>query len=345
MNPIKGSDLSKSQYNGKPLGTYKPSGEPIEYYDKNADADILGMMQYVANQCAANAKEDMVTVRVSGMNKKLLNDQIIRFFVIQLNKQKSYTVYQIGTDVYYRPTDEFIQIATDIKDRLPGSSIDSFTKMYDDVEEPIDGYRITDRDDCIFLIYSIFSSLTGKSYETNVNYRDNVNEIEVNENCKIRKHNKLGTDGLNKNSKKFAEAKYGTAEENAFKQEIEAKQKQDGTVGVLDQQPQESVIVKPKLPNIHYMNENKEYDKYMKEINNFDKLRKQGFEDIEYEPGDKVLVGKDKLAGVVTDVYDTIDNGQMITVMVQGHTVYCTFKDVTPDPTQLSYALGMAYST
>ena len=171
-----------------------------------------------------------------------------------------------------------------------------------------------------------------------------MNEIDINESCRIRKHNKLGTDGLVKNSKKYQEAKYGTPEENAFKQEIEDKQKQDGTVGALDQQPQENAF-KQILPNVHMITESKEVSKF-----DYDKLRKLGYEDIEYEPGDRVVVGKDKLPGRVTTVWDTVDAGQMITVLLNnGSMAYVTFDDIEPDVNVIdagrTYCLGMPYTT
>ena len=92
---------------------------------------------------------------------------------------------------------------------------------YSDPSKEIDVYSVVDRDDCLFIVYSIISSIAGKSYEDVVDFKDNVNELD--ESCRIRKHNKLGTDGLVKNSKKFHDAKYGTDDENAFKQEIEDK--------------------------------------------------------------------------------------------------------------------------
>lgn len=56
----------------------------------------------------------------------------------------------------------------------------------------------------------------------------------IDESCKIRRNTKLGTDNDLDNSKAANDAKYGTKEENDFKQEIEDKQKKDGTVGALD---------------------------------------------------------------------------------------------------------------
>ena len=344
------SDLNKPQTKGEPLGDKKPGGQPIEYYDTNSDADIMSAMNYVAGQCASNAKKDLFKIKVSQVQTKDTETGIIKFFVIQMTPEKSYTIFMIGNEVYYRPTKEFLQICADIKDKVPGTlGIDSLRFSYKNKNKQLQSTLGTNRDDCIFIVYSIFGSMTGKSYADEVNFRDNVNELDINENAKIRKHNKLGTDGLAKNSKLFHDAKYGTSDENAFKQEIEDKQKLDGTVGALDQQPQESVVAKLKLPNVHMklMTESKEQDKFMKDLFDGKKLDKQGFEHIEYEPGDRVLVGKDKEAGVVCDVFDGLDFGQVVTVMIKGHTVNATYDQIEPD---LSYrdnwfALGMGHTT
>ena len=80
----------------------------------------------------------------------------------------------------------------------------------------------------MFIVSSIFSSITGNSYDNNI-------YDEITENAKIKRHTKIQTDDLN-NSKAANDAKYGSEEENNFKQELEDKQKKDGTIGALDPQ-------------------------------------------------------------------------------------------------------------
>lgn len=73
--------------------------------------------------------------------------------------------------------------------------------------------------------------MTGESYDVS----DEMN-LSLNESAKIRRSTKLGTDNDIMKSKKVNDIKYGSKDENDFKQEIEDKQKKDGTIGALDQQ-------------------------------------------------------------------------------------------------------------
>lgn len=154
----------------------------------------------------------------------------------------------------------------------------------------------------MFIISSIFSSLTGNSYDT------------VSENIKIRRHTKIHTDNDLDNSKAANDAKYGTDEENNFKQELEDKQKKDGTIGALDPQQEESV--KPKLPNKNLLTETD----YI-------------LENIEYEVNDKVIYD-----GEIWDVFSIItndDNKQSLKITRNGITIDIDANKVKPDPEQL----------
>ena len=177
----------------------------------------------MAVMAAARAKGDMVEVRVS--DTKFEGD--IRYFAIMHDK-KGFVVYQVERYICYRDASEFVQLMKEINDKVPGRTIDSLKMSYRDPSKQLQLYNVTQREDCFFIIASIFSSLTGKSY---CQIEKGVNE----KNCKIIRHNKLGTDGLVKKSVAFKEAKYGTEEENNFKQELEDKQKQEpSVVGCLD---------------------------------------------------------------------------------------------------------------
>lgn len=202
---------------------------------------------------------------------------MVRYFSIESidnedDVLESYVIYQIGADIYYRLSSEFFQIIQDLKDEVPGQTIEALKYEYTDVSEPVISYSITDIDDCMFIVSSILSSLTGKSYDS------------ITENVKIKRHTKINTDDDIDNSKTVNDAKYGTKDENDFKQEIEDKQKKDGTIGALDPQQEESV--KPKLPNKHLLTET-------------DYLT----ENIEYEVNDKVIYD-----GEIWDVFSIISN-------------------------------------
>lgn len=332
---VDGSDIeTSSKYKGNSLEAPEVSGEPIEIYNNNAEADTLKAMFHTARECAANADADGHKILVDELATETPNGDKFPFtgFFISDGKKEGYgyAVYKLGAEIYYRPVKELYQICNDVLDGVPGRSWNSLRYSYKKTNEPLDSYPVTDREDCLFIIDSIFSSMCGKSYTSDSIINGSINEKDINESIKIRKHNKLGTDGLAKNSVKFKEAKYGTPEENAFKQEIEDKQKKDGTMGALDQQPQESVDDwKMKLPNVHNISEmNESID-----MNNVQAILDAKPEDIEYEPFDRVVVKIDghELKGSVTDVYENSDGSQVIVVMVQGHTMELGVKDVRPD--------------
>ncbi len=152
----------------------------------------------------------------------------------------------------------------------------------------------------MFIISSIFSSLTGESFD-----------MELTENAKIRKHTKIQTDDDIDNSKTVYDAKYGTKDENDFKQELEDKQKKDGTIGALDPQQEESV--KPKLPNKNLLTENIE---------------------IEYEVNDKVIY-----QGEIWDIFSIVttdDNKQHLKITRNGVTLELESNKVKPEPNMLN---------
>ena len=225
--------------------------------------------------------------------------------------------------------------------------------QYKDPTKPLQGYNVKQREDCLFIIASIFSSLTGQSYAET---KHSISEV-TEKNCVIIKHNKLGTDGLVKNSLKFKEAKYGTEEENKFKQEVEDKQKQDNVVGCLDQQPQEenAKIVKtpsndvndaeqpkkPALPNVH----KKVQESAVVAYDDVKGVEWNG-NDYIWEPGDYVFVrvwtNKDKrkkefhvFRGQVTDAVDPVneEDEQIVTVLIHGGTYVIDPSDIAPDMT------------
>ena len=159
----------------------------------------------------------------------------------------------------------------------------------------------------MFIVSSIFSSITGNSYDNNI-------YDEITENAKIKRHTKIQTDDLN-NSKAANDAKYGSEEENNFKQELENKQKKDGTIGALDPQQEESV--KPKLPNKNLITETNSI-----------------LENIEYEVNDKVIY-----QGEIWDVFSIVtddDNNQQLKITKNGQVVDIEATKVKPEPNQLN---------
>lgn len=147
----------------------------------------------------------------------------------------------------------------------------------------LESYSITDNDMCLFIVSSIFSSLIGDSFD------------DMNENVKIRRNTSIDAENDPNQSKKVQDIKYGNKDDNDFKQEVEDKQKQDGTVGALDQKQEEAA--KPMLPNVNLLKESQE---------------------IEYEVEDKVIFDGD--IWHVLGVVDNLEMGQILRITREGQT-------------------------
>jgi len=251
-----------------------------------------------AKRNAKNAVNNYEYIEVSKIDSYKYDEfNQVRYFTIK-GENDTFVVYQIDADIYYRPADEFYNIIKDFIDEVPGQTIEGLKTEYTDVSEPLIHFSITDIDNCMFIISSIFSSLCGDSYD------------ELTENAKIRKHTKIHTDNDIDLSKSANDAKYGTKEENDFKQELEDKQKKDGTTGALDPQQEESY--KPKLPNVNLLTEK----------NN-----------IEYEVNDKVIFNDeiwDVFSIVITD-----DDKQHLKITRNGEVVDIEASKVKPEPNML----------
>lgn len=288
----------------------------IEDYNEETDYDTLSKMQVKAIKSAEKANDDGNNVIVTDLSTEGYDSDTVKYFIISDNYEsgdsESYAIYQIGADIYYRDAKEFYQIIEDFKDEVPGQTIESLKVDYADKGEQLTSYNITDSDDCMFIISSIFSALTGKSYDSNNKY--------MNENCKIKRSTKISTDNDIDNSKVANDAKYGTKEENDFKQEIEDKQKKDGLVGALDPPQDENEAVKPKLPNVNLVTEH-----------NKNPFLEEGAV-IEYEVNDKVLYKNEPWTVFAVD--EETGDKQNLKITKNGKTIDVTSKDIKPDPSQ-----------
>jgi hypothetical protein len=195
---------------------------------------------------------------------------------------KGYTVYQILDRIYYRPSEEFDGIMEDSFGEVPGYAVEMLKREALNNNE-LESYSITDNDMCLFIVSSIFSSLIGDSFD------------DMNENVKIRRNTSIDAENDPNQSKKVQDIKYGTKDDNDFKQAVEDKQKQDGTVGALDQKQEEAA--KPILPNVNLLKESQE---------------------IEYEVEDKVIFDGD--IWHVFGVVDNLEMGQILRITREGQT-------------------------
>ena len=316
----KGTPLTEEIIDGSTTNEISTSdstgNNPIEDYNEETDYDTLSKMQVKAIKSAEKANEDGNNVIVTDLATEGHNSDTVKYFIISDNYEsgdsESYAIYQIGADIYYRDAKEFYQIIEDFKDEVPGQTIESLKVDYADKGEQLTSYNITDSDDCMFIISSIFSALTGKSYDSNNKY--------INENCKIKRSTKVDSDNDIDNSKVANDAKYGTKEENDFKQEIEDKQKKDGLVGALDPQQDENEAVKPKLPNVNLVTEH-----------NKNPFLEEGAV-IEYEVNDKVLYKNEPWTVFAVD--EETGDKQNLKITKNGKTIDVTSKDIKPDPSQ-----------
>ncbi len=316
----KGTPLTEEIIDGSTTNEISTSdstgNNPIEDYNEETDYDTLSKMQVKAIKSAEKANEDGNNVIVTDLATEGHDSDTVKYFIIsdsyESGDSESYAIYQIGADIYYRDAKEFYQIIEDFKDEVPGQTIESLKVDYADKGEQLTSYNITDSDDCMFIISSIFSALTGKSYDSNNKY--------MNENCKIKRSTKIDSDNDINNSKVANDAKYGTKEENDFKQEIEDKQKKDGLVGALDPQQGENEAVKPKLPNVNLVTEH-----------NKNPFLEEGAV-IEYEVNDKVLYKNEPWTVFAVD--EETGDKQNLKITKNGKTIDVTSKDIKPDPSQ-----------
>ena len=316
----KGTPLTEEIIDGSTTNEISTSdstgNNPIEDYNEETDYDTLSKMHVKAIKSAEKANEDGNNVIVTDLATEGHDSDTVKYFIISDNYEsgdsESYAIYQIGADIYYRDAKEFYQIIEDFKDEVPGQTIESLKVDYADKGEQLTSYNITDSDDCMFIISSIFSALTGKSYDSNNKY--------MNENCKIKRSTKIDSDNDIDNSKVANDAKYGTKEENDFKQEIEDKQKKDGLVGALDPQQDENEAAKPKLPNVNLVTEHNK--------NPF--LEESAV--IEYEVNDKVLYKNEPWTVFAVD--EETGDKQNLKITKNGKTIDVTSKDIKPDPSQ-----------
>ena len=316
----KGTPLTEEIIDGSTTNEISTSdstgNNPIEDYNEETDYDTLSKMHVKSIKSAEKANEDGNNVIVTDLATEGHDSDTVKYFIISDNYEsgdsESYAIYQIGADIYYRDAKEFYQIIEDFKDEVPGQTIESLKVDYADKGEQLTSYNITDSDDCMFIISSIFSALTGKSYDSNNKY--------MNENCKIKRSTKVDSDNDIDNSKVANDAKYGTKEENDFKQEIEDKQKKDGLVGALDPQQDENEAAKPKLPNVNLVTEH-----------NKNPFLEEGAV-IEYEVNDKVLYKNEPWTVFAVD--EETGDKQNLKITKNGKTIDVTSKDIKPDPSQ-----------
>lgn len=316
----KGTPLTEEIIDGSTTNEISTSdstgNNPIEDYNEETDYDTLSKMHVKAIKSAEKANEDGNNVIVTDLSTEGHDSDTVKYFIISDNygsgDSESYAIYQIGADIYYRDAKEFYQIIEDFKDEVPGQTIESLKVDYADKGEQLTSYNITDSDDCMFIISSIFSALTGKSYDSNNKY--------MNENCKIKRSTKVDSDNDIDNSKVANDAKYGTKEENDFKQEIEDKQKKDGLVGALDPQQDENEAAKPKLPNVNLVTEH-----------NKNPFLEEGAT-IEYEVNDKVLYKNEPWTVFAVD--EETGDKQNLKITKNGKTIDVTSNDIKPDPSQ-----------
>ena len=257
---------------------------------------MIRRLNNVAREKAQMAQDDYKDVFVSELNSFGEETDTVSYFEISAGEDNAYVIYQILDEIYYRPAEEFYNIQKDFENEVPGQAVEALKVNYLD-DTPIDAVNVLNSDDCMFILSAIFSSLTGDSYDI------------VNENVKIKRNTSLSADNDPEQSKKIQDIKYGSKDKKDFEQEIEDKQKADGTIGALDQKQEEST--KPKLPNANLLKESQEF---------------------EYEVEDKVILDGD--IWHVFGIIDNLDAGQILRITREGQTRTIPANKVKPEPNQ-----------
>lgn len=279
---------------------------PIEEYDIANDTKVISKLYSRAKELYDMMHDqNILTGEISDIKTygdPMIPSEHIEYFdiegdmsTLESGHYDAYRIFTYETNLYYISVDDAFAI---IDDNRYEDKEYIIKLMVEGAEMCID---MSNMGDCMFMIESVIKSM--------------FNYSTVNENCKIRKQTKIQTDNDIDKSVITKEAKYGTKEENDFKQELEDKQKKDGTIGALDPQGQEeSVEVKPKLPNVNLLTEKKI--------------------EIEYEVNDKVIYKDNKWDVYAIDEYD--GDKQRLHITREGVTEEVLAKDVEPDPEMLN---------
>lgn len=272
--------------------------DPIENYQPENDNSIIGKLHQYAKKMYAD-------ITAAGFNTGDISDiktygdpedasVILYYFdiegdihTIELGNYESYRIFQYNTKVYYIPVDEVVEIMEDFRYE------DRTVIIHELCNQAHASVDISREDDSMFMVESVILSM--------------YNYSTVNENCKIRRQTKIQADNDVDKSKVANDAKYGTKEENDFKQELEDKQKKDGTIGALDPAQEESV--KPKLPNVNLITEKV---------------------DIIYEVNDPVIYNKELWHVYAID--EIGEDNQRLHITKNGQTQAVMATDVEPDP-------------
>ena len=278
------------------------NNRPLENFDESEDIQVIGQLHSFAKRFFKIAQDNgYVTGNISDLSTygdpAYISEHITYFDVesdlstVELGNYKQYRIYQYDHNIYY------IDI-NDVAEIMENNKYEGFESIINNMIELSEmSVNIEHPDDCMFMMESILKSM--------------YNFSTVNENAKIRRKTKIQTDNDIDLSKTVHDAKYGTKEENDFKQELEDKQKKDGTIGALDPAQEESV--KPMLPNVNLITEKK-------------------FEII-WEVNDPVIY-KDEIWHIYAiDEFDT--DKQRLHITKNGHTETVLGTDVKPDPETL----------
>ena len=363
---LDGGSIETPQHN-KGLINQPTTGEPLENYDERLAGDVLESMHDVAALSAGNAKGDGKDVKVSGLQEQHFDNGNLdlNYFTIEYG-DKGFAIFSIKNEIFYRPLKEFEFIFKEVlggDDSIYNATM--FTRDIKNPEETLVSTNVKRREDCLFIVDSIFGSLTGQSYNRlPVSVNDNVNE-----NCKIRRNNKLGTDGDIKKSIAAHDAKYQSKEDKDFDAEVEREQKTKEVVGCLDQQqteesvkirknatavnetPEEFKLVLPNQARYTKVEESIDIDKARFARGPKTRISVSPVDGGKYEnawifePSDQVIFqimsqyGPDpkkdvewlEYRGTVTDVVDDIEESQLVTILCAGHTIIIPARDIRPD--------------
>lgn len=235
----------------------------------------------------------------------------VYYFIItcdyDLNNSKSYIIYQINEEIYYRPVEEFQEILKYVD--INGE--EGLVRDINDTDKLLDYVDADDSYSCTDLINTILETL-GIS-------------TRVDESIKVRRP-KLGSDGDFEKSKKVDDILHGDEEQRNFEKEVEKETQKAGVENPLATPPQQDGQMESfhqVLPNVHNaVTESKSINEKVEDM------------EIIYEPKDWVII---KETGMRAQVNDVVTNGDgkitMLTILASNGIMYdAEPNEIKPDP-------------
>lgn len=303
-----------------------PMYEPYENYDEHLDLNTLEVMHTKAENALGAASEAGHNLKVTPIE----NLVGISYFTIEdLTSEAdidSYTCYQIGNEIFYRPSEDFYMILRDLEDEVPGQSEEALRYDYD--EDKLKDYiDINDVDACVDLVNIICMS-----------FGIHISEAyPMDESVKVRRP-KLSSEGDRDKSKMTDDILHGDKEKRDFEEQVEKETQKAGVDNPLAPlaPPQEESTKAQVLPNMHNVSESQSINE-----------KKDEELEIIYEPEDWIIIKETGKRAQIHSVQNDGD-GKLVLLTAIGPDGVYTIEDlnlIEPDPMYLENIPGRAVNS